>query len=370
MSGEDLSNKLVFVFNRTNFKRKTKDIPSVSFTCAAMTKTELPRHLKFCLKFLDFMRRRPKAHWFLEPVPDNEAIAPNYYKLIKYPMDFQTLTKNVYEQKYEDLASFKRDFDLIWSNCETYNRYDSEVGKAGAEMKSEGNMLWDVHTRLANDDTGFGIVSEMEQALQLCRVSVDMKRDDMEMWKFPRHLKPKKVHLERREGKVARTLDRDRDERPTYSPPSEDLMKQPMNTKEKYDMAVDLNTLPPELLGEVVDILAKSCNFKKEEITDVLEIPMNSLDNTVLRTIQAYIKSAKDKESAVRRMYQNDTISAEEQLKRLQEELDRINARIREKKPEHGSSTSENDTDDSTATSDTGSSASSSDDDSSSGSED
>jgi len=61
-----------------------------------------------------------KDAWpFRNPVDDN--IAPNYYDVIKKPMDLHTMKENLTSGVYEDFASFKSDFKQIVQNCKEYN---------------------------------------------------------------------------------------------------------------------------------------------------------------------------------------------------------------------------------------------------------
>jgi hypothetical protein len=119
-------------------------------------------------------------------------------------------------------------------------------------------------------------------------------------------------------------------------------------------LAVAIDTLPPELLGEVIEILSKALDFRRDQEFD---IPFSSLDTATLRTIEAYVKHAKDQEPIVRRMFQNETIAAEKQLEVLEEELQRIKKRLNEKHPQTSASefTSENDSLDETSGGRTGS---------------
>lgn len=56
---------------------------------------------------------------FLNKVAKREA--PDYYEVIKTPMDLGTMLRNVKNGRYKSKAQFTRDLDLIWDNCLTYN---------------------------------------------------------------------------------------------------------------------------------------------------------------------------------------------------------------------------------------------------------
>ncbi|KAI8804965.1 hypothetical protein BJ742DRAFT_822169 [Cladochytrium replicatum] len=56
---------------------------------------------------------------FLQRV--NKREAPNYFDIIKNPMDLGTMTKRLKSSHYKTKQEFMSDLDLIWSNCLTYN---------------------------------------------------------------------------------------------------------------------------------------------------------------------------------------------------------------------------------------------------------
>ncbi|RKP34890.1 Bromodomain-containing protein, partial [Dimargaris cristalligena] len=47
--------------------------------------------------------------------------APDYYEVIKYPMDLGTMSKKLKNLQYPSKAAFVHDLDLIYKNCFTYN---------------------------------------------------------------------------------------------------------------------------------------------------------------------------------------------------------------------------------------------------------
>ncbi|CAG8950905.1 hypothetical protein HYFRA_00003122 [Hymenoscyphus fraxineus] len=51
----------------------------------------------------------------------NKREAPDYYNVIKTPMDLGTMTKNLKLNKYKSKDEFVADLELIWNNCLKYN---------------------------------------------------------------------------------------------------------------------------------------------------------------------------------------------------------------------------------------------------------
>jgi len=65
-----------------------------------------------------------KMAWpFLEPVDPNEV--PDYYAVIKEPMDLATVSKKVTARQYNAIGDFTKDVTQIFDNCRYYNPNDS-----------------------------------------------------------------------------------------------------------------------------------------------------------------------------------------------------------------------------------------------------
>lgn len=72
---------------------------------------------------------------FQDPVP---LTVPDYYKIIKNPMDLSTIKKRLQEDSslYTKPEDFVADFRLIFQNCAEFNEPDSEVANAGIKLES------------------------------------------------------------------------------------------------------------------------------------------------------------------------------------------------------------------------------------------
>ncbi|KAL5004983.1 hypothetical protein ScPMuIL_018439 [Solemya velum] len=65
------------------------------------------------------------ASWFTQPVDPNEA--PDYYNIVKKPMDFGTIRKKLEGGQYKDYDEFHSDMLQVRKNCLLYNRPSSAV---------------------------------------------------------------------------------------------------------------------------------------------------------------------------------------------------------------------------------------------------
>uniref|UniRef100_A0A8C6MKW9 Bromo domain-containing protein n=1 Tax=Nothobranchius furzeri TaxID=105023 RepID=A0A8C6MKW9_NOTFU len=60
---------------------------------------------------------------FLEPVDPHDA--PDYYRVIKEPMDFSTMETRLQKRHYQKLTEFVADVTKIFDNCRYYNPNDT-----------------------------------------------------------------------------------------------------------------------------------------------------------------------------------------------------------------------------------------------------
>lgn len=72
-----------------------------------------------CNDVLDRLNKKDHYNIFLEPVNTNDVAG--YLDVIKQPMDFTTMRTKLSQQVYKSLGEFRKDLDLIWSNCLLFN---------------------------------------------------------------------------------------------------------------------------------------------------------------------------------------------------------------------------------------------------------
>ncbi|XP_032900061.1 nucleosome-remodeling factor subunit BPTF isoform X11 [Amblyraja radiata] len=76
-----------------------------------------------------------KMAWpFLEPVDPNDA--PDYYGIIKEPMDLATMEERVHHRFYKKLTDFVGDMTKIFDNCRYYNPSDSPFYQCAEVLES------------------------------------------------------------------------------------------------------------------------------------------------------------------------------------------------------------------------------------------
>ncbi|OMJ79332.1 hypothetical protein SteCoe_20674 [Stentor coeruleus] len=74
---------------------------------------------------------------FLDPVDPDKLKIPTYRKIIKKPMDINTIRNKIQNHKYEAIEDSLKDIQLIWDNCRTFNQEKSVIVKRANIMEKK-----------------------------------------------------------------------------------------------------------------------------------------------------------------------------------------------------------------------------------------
>ncbi|KAI1434957.1 hypothetical protein GGR50DRAFT_356906 [Xylaria sp. CBS 124048] len=73
--------------------------------------------------------------WFLAPVDPVALNIPNYFKVIKKPMDLATMSEKNYDGEYKTVKDVEKDMKLIVHNSEIFNGPDHEVSNQARQLE-------------------------------------------------------------------------------------------------------------------------------------------------------------------------------------------------------------------------------------------
>jgi len=86
---------------------------------------EPEKSLEECDKILKLLEKHQYAWPFLTPVDPDILNIPDYFDIVKHPMDLGTVRKNL--KKYNSAKEFAVDVRLVFKNCITYNQPGSDI---------------------------------------------------------------------------------------------------------------------------------------------------------------------------------------------------------------------------------------------------
>uniref|UniRef100_A0A2P2HYB3 Bromodomain adjacent to zinc finger domain protein 1A n=1 Tax=Hirondellea gigas TaxID=1518452 RepID=A0A2P2HYB3_9CRUS len=103
-----------------------------SKTERSVATTEQHLHPSLLHKLLTEIQQHDEAWPFLKPV--NKKLVPDYYQLIRKPMDLQTMRERLNSIKYGSDEEFLADGLLVFQNCQQYNLEDTPEYKSGVKL--------------------------------------------------------------------------------------------------------------------------------------------------------------------------------------------------------------------------------------------
>lgn len=101
--------------------------------------------LRYCQSILkDFISKKyENISWpFLEPVDPITMDCPNYFDIIKNPMDLGTIQNKLHNGEYETANDFEKDIRLMFSNCFIFNPEGTAVNMMGHKLENIFNEKW------------------------------------------------------------------------------------------------------------------------------------------------------------------------------------------------------------------------------------
>jgi len=97
---------------------------------AHMTRNSRTQQMSWQVKFGEALtqfrkksaKQKIQIHFFWEPVDEIRHTAPNYNKVIRFPMDFGTIKNKLDAQAYATIGECIRDCELVFFNARLYNK--------------------------------------------------------------------------------------------------------------------------------------------------------------------------------------------------------------------------------------------------------
>jgi hypothetical protein len=128
----------------TLVKSKAKVIKTTTNDSNLIITAKYEKEISHCRTLLTELMRNDNAWPFMNKVSPDDY--PNYYEVIKEPMDFQTIkskcAKTTSSNPYETKEQFAYDCRLIFDNCEFFNEDKSEIGRAGHKLRAFFETKW------------------------------------------------------------------------------------------------------------------------------------------------------------------------------------------------------------------------------------
>jgi E1A/CREB-binding protein len=103
---------------------------------------------ELCIPLLDNMMKAPNGFIFSQPVDPIALNIPDYYEIVKIPMDLGSVKKRLEVGGYRDYKNFARDVQLVFDNAMLYNPRDCDVHKIANNFKRDFNRNFKQHMEI------------------------------------------------------------------------------------------------------------------------------------------------------------------------------------------------------------------------------
>jgi len=86
--------------------------------------------------------KHQQAWIFYEPVDPEKLNIPDYFDIVKHPMDLGTIKSKLNQNQYLKIQEFIHDINLMFDNCILYNGETTPVSLRCKEVRDEYQKLY------------------------------------------------------------------------------------------------------------------------------------------------------------------------------------------------------------------------------------
>lgn len=273
-----------------HFKSEESDSSLPSSAVASLRDgpgSEIPAAGKVAVKCKTMIKSlsNDKNAWpFLEPVDPISLNIPDYFDVIKHPMDLGTIKKRLDTGYYSTIAELNFDVHLTFNNALTYNIPGSDICLMAEHLLESWSKKYT------------SLLKQIEE--------------QPENWKV--------------EAIRSKTKKTDSDKKKNI---------QPMTYEEKKKLGEQINQLDSEQLQRVVEIISKT--FGPSENEQDLEVDMNDLGDETLRELEAYVQSCIRHEENQKESHETDSKKLKKKRSSTAHDSDATDDDPRERKEKH-----------------------------------
>lgn len=247
------------------------------------TAQKLPKNvmdsLKKCKNILNALKKHRSATPFLRPVDPLSLNCPDYFEIIKEPMDLGTVEKKLRNNDYSSPYQFFANVRKIWSNAFTYNPRNSQVYNLTLDISQYFEELYKEIELPVSED-----LSMLENKVQ----KLEKKLTELNNRKGTKQFDPQNPG-----GKYPPSKNENTSSLMPLSLGEKMSTKEqtdmPMSFQEKKSLTMMIKTLPTNHLKGVWQIICNdnpTLSAKKELVIDIERLPTKTA-----RELEKYVRS-------------------------------------------------------------------------------
>ncbi|XP_057516358.1 transcription factor GTE10-like isoform X2 [Amaranthus tricolor] len=214
--------------------------------------------MKRCENLLTWLMQHQFGWVFKEPVDVVKLNIPDYFTVIKHPMDLGTVKTKLSRGEYTSPLGFAADVRLTFSNAMTYNPAGNDVHFMAQTLSKNFEQRWKVIEKKMSSSNDVQVLPSTVQA----PVSVQAPIPN-EPATVANHIPPSK---KKKGGYIGKS----------------DLVKRVMTDDEKHKMSSELEDCLSELPESIIEFLKENSSGAGEDGEEEIEIDIDALSDDVL----------------------------------------------------------------------------------------
>merc|ERR1719490_452624 len=299
-------------------KRPLKEMPDTLPQHSSKPKNRMTEAMKACNEIIKemFSKKHSAYAWpFYKPVDTEQLDLHDYKQVIKKPMDLGTVRTKMEGREYRMPADFATEMRLIFTNCYKYNPPEHDVVAMARKLQDVFEMRYAripdevnananaggfvKHDPGATDGEDYDSEDERERKLLQLQEQLRQMQEQMKILvEESIRSKNRKKHKTKdgkpeSGGKQRKTKTKKPSLGKAGAIDSDDEMKTtPMTYDEKRQLSLDINKLPGDKLGKVVQIIQQREPALRDSNPDEIEIDFETLKTSTLRALESFVASS------------------------------------------------------------------------------
>ncbi|MQL84035.1 hypothetical protein Taro_016526 [Colocasia esculenta] len=211
--------------------------------------------IKQCEQLINRLLQHPYSWVFKEPVDIVKLNIPDYYTIIKHPMDLGTVKSKLSSGAYANLVDFALDVRLTFNNAKTYNPPGNDVHIMADTLSKQFESKWKlIQKKIPSPDSN------------------DAR--EVEAVKPPAQTKKRKASSVNQTPVVPVSAE-------SVKSPVE-CVKEKMTPEEKQKLSSRLESLIPQLPDHIIEFLKRNSGNQNQTGEDEIEIDIDALGDSTL----------------------------------------------------------------------------------------
>ena len=264
--------------------------------------------MKHCMNVWKEITKKANIVWpFMQPVDPVALGIPDYFTIIKEPMDFGSIKKKIESGAYSGFSDFEHDVRLVFSNCYTYNAPTSDVVAlckqieaifdaklASALPKSKSFVAPEESADESGDDSDTETLKNLKQQLAQIKsqiASITQKRK-LKKASTPAAAAAHTTATSTGLSGATKPHKPEKGAGGSAAVPKKEKKIPPLDEvtfEEKQQLSYDVSFLPTDLLTGVVEII-QECLPSIRNSSEEIELDLDVLDTKTIRKLQAFVQ--------------------------------------------------------------------------------